>query len=202
MREISPAIGMTVDEWLSFAPEIKPRIMEIRRQKEAGERQRPSTVLLDRSGILAPQSRKSLLDKIAKLVDENYAGRSEMCQQFADLLNRVLSYLKFPSRGVMGVAIYYDAKGKELFRWNHAWVRAGEEVIDGNVDSLIENPVVPKQVNVRPYWGPISGVPGDRRLRENHGIALPADVDVDGTWWPELKEWVDTELTHPSIRFA
>jgi hypothetical protein len=78
-----------------------------------------------------------LLDRIAALVDEDYAGRSEMCQQFADRLLRALTYTQFPSRGVMGAAIYYNAKGKELFRWNHAWVRVGEEVIDGNVDSPI-----------------------------------------------------------------
>jgi len=42
MREISPAIGMSVDEYLNLAPEIRPLIAEIRRQKEAGERLRPS----------------------------------------------------------------------------------------------------------------------------------------------------------------
>ena len=41
MREISPAVGMSVDEYLELAPEIKPLIMEIRRQKETGERQQP-----------------------------------------------------------------------------------------------------------------------------------------------------------------
>ena len=202
MREISPAVGMSVDEYMNLAPEIRPLITEIRRQKEAGERLRPSAALVDRSRMLTPESRMRLLDKIAALVDENYAGRSEMCQQFADLLHRGLTYMQFPSRGVVGTAIYYDAKANEAFRWSHAWVRVGKEVIDGNVDSLVENPVIPKQLRVAPYWGPITEVPEGRRLRENHGAALPSDVDVDGTWWPELKAWIDVELLSPKVRSA
>jgi hypothetical protein len=202
MREISPAVGMSVDEYLNLAPEIRPLITEIRRQKEAGARLRPSAALVDRSRMLTPESRMRLLDKIAAQVDENYAGRSEMCQQFADLLHRGLMYMQFPSRGVMGTAIYYDAKGNEVFRWSHAWVRVGEEVVDGNVDSLVENPIVPNDLRVAPYWGPITEVPEGRRLRENHGAALPSDVDVDGTWWPELKAWIDVELLGLNVRSA
>jgi len=194
MREISPVVGVPVDEYLKLVPQIKPLIMEIRRQKEAGGRLRPSTSLIDRSQMLTKESREKLPDKVAALVDENYAGRSEMCQQFADLLHRALTYLQFPSRAVGGTAIYYDVQGKEIFRWKHAWVRVGKEAVDGNVDCLVENPVVPKQVGIAPYWGPIAETPGDRRLREDHGAGLPEDVDVDGIWWPELKAWIDQEL--------
>jgi len=195
MREISPAVGVSVDDYLKLMPDAMKRIvMEIRRQKQSGERLVPSTSLIDNSKMLTADSRRKLLDKIATLVDENYAGRSEMCQQFADLLHRALSHLQFPSRGVAGTAIYYDSNGNEVFRWKHAWVRIGEEVIDGNVDILAENPVVPKEVRVSPYWGPIAAVPADRRLREEHGAHLPADVDVDETWWPELKAWLDGDF--------
>lgn len=193
---------MSADEYLNLAPEIRPLILEIRRQKQAGERLRPSSSLVDRSRMLTSEYRIKLLDKVAALVDENYAGRSEMCQQFADLLHRALTYMQFPSRGVMGIAIYYDAEGKEVFRWNHAWVRVGEEVIDGNVDSLAENPLVPHQIRVAPYWGPITEVPEGRRLRENHGVALPSDVDVDGTWWPELRAWINVEFLSLSVQTA
>jgi hypothetical protein len=202
MREISPAMGMSVDECLNLAPEIRPLVTEIRRQKEAGKRLRPSAALVDRSRMLTPDSRMKLLDRVAELVDENYAGRSEMCQQFAELLHRALTHMQFPSRWVMGTAIYYGAKREEVFRWNHAWVRVGEEAIDGNVDSLIENPVVPKEVRVAPYWGPITQIPDGRRLREDHGAALPSDVDVRGIWWPELKTWIDVELLAQNIRSA
>jgi hypothetical protein len=84
------------------------------------------------------------LDKVAALVDENLCGRSEMCQQFAELLHLALSYLRLPSRPVVGLAIYFAANGREIHRWKHAWVRVGEEAIDGNVDCLSENPTVPQ----------------------------------------------------------
>jgi len=104
------------------------------------------------------------------------------CVQFANLLHRALNCLQFPSRGVVGAAIYYDGSGHEIFRWDHTWVRVGDEAIDGNVDSLPENPLVPSQVRVAPYWGPTTNMPQDRRLRENHGASLPPDVDVDRIW--------------------
>ena len=50
--------------------------------------------------------RKPLLDKVAALVDENLCGRSEMCQQFAELLDLALSYLRLPSRPVVGLAMW------------------------------------------------------------------------------------------------
>ena len=202
MREISPAIGMSVDEWMDLAvpPEIKGLIEEIRRQKRQGERKHPSASLIDRSTLLTKGDRERLLDKIAALVDENYVGRSEMCLQFASLVDRALTHLSFPSRAVVGTAIYYDPNGRETFRWRHAWVRVGNEAIDGNVDCLSENPLVPKSVEVAPYWGPISEVPADRFLREHHGEAVPSDVDVDDPWWPELKAWIDVEMLkkHPN----
>jgi hypothetical protein len=117
-----------------------------------------------------------------------------MCLQFADLLNRALTHLQFPSRPVVGTAIYYGPEDEEIWRWRHAWVRIDDEVIDGNVDCLAENPVVPKAVSIAPYWGPIATMPPDRRLREERGTALPPDVDVDDTWWPDLKNWLDNEF--------
>jgi hypothetical protein len=194
MREISPAVGMSVDEYLQLFPAIKPLVLAIRRQKEFGGRLRPSTSLIDHSQLLTKEFREKLLDKVAALVDENYAGRSEMCQQFADLLHRALTHLQFPSRGVIGTAIYYDAQGNEIYRWQHAWVRVGPEATDGNVDCLSENPAVPEQVRVSPYGGPVTQIPRDRRLREHHGELLPVDADVDEIWWPELKTWIDETL--------
>jgi hypothetical protein len=195
MREISPAVNVSVDDWVkSLAPEAKRIVEEIRRQKREGTRQRPSATLIDLSSIMTKTARDKLLDAVAALVDENYAGRAEMCLQFAALLDRALSHLKFPSRPAVGWAIYYGAKGEEIWRWRHAWVRIGDEVIDGNVDCLAENPLVPKAISVAPYWGPIREVPDDRRLREEHGTALPSDVDVDDIWWPELQQWIDGEM--------
>jgi hypothetical protein len=196
MREISPLSGISVDGYVKMLPAEARRIVEeIRRQKREGTRQRPSATLIDRSAVMTKPMRDKLLDAVAALVDENYVGRAEMCLQFAALLDRALSHLKFPSRPVIGTAIYYGAKGEEVWRWQHAWVRVGNEVIDGNVDCLVENPLVPKAVSVAPYWGPITEVPTDRRLREEHGSALRPDVDVDHIWWPELREWIDREMS-------
>jgi len=195
MREISPAEGISADEYVALLPAaIRQLVNEIRRRKQAGESLRPSGSLIDHSVLLTKEHRNSLLDAISALVDENYIGRAEMCLQFADLLNRALLHLHFPSRPVVGTAIYYDSAGKEIFRWTHAWVRIGDEVIDGNVDSLAENPVVPKSVCIKPYWGPIAQTPSDRRLTEKHGEGLPSDVDVDQIWWPELKALLDKDF--------
>jgi hypothetical protein len=200
MREISPRTDVSADDYVKRLPAETRRIVEeIRRQKREGTRQRPSATLIDRSAIMTKPMRDKLLDAVAALVDENYAGRAEMCLQFTALLHRALSYLKFPARSVVGTAIYYGAKGEEIWRWRHAWVRIGNEAIDGNVDSLAENPLVPKAVSVAPYWGPIAEVPADRRLREDHGAALPPDVDVDDIWWPELRSCLDVELLESDL---
>jgi hypothetical protein len=195
MREISPAINVSADEYLRTLPsQIRELIEEIRRAKRADQRRKPSTTIVDHSMLLSGAHRSKLLDTVAMLVDENLAGRSDMCLQFADLLYRAFVHLNFPARPALGLAIYFAPNGEELFRWNHAWVRIGDEVIDGNVDSLFENPLVPKTVSIAPYWGPIAQIPNDRRLRQDHGLILPPDTDVSDIWWPELKDWLDTEF--------
>ena len=77
------------------------------------------------------------------------------------------------------------------------WVRVGDEVVDGNVDSLSENPMVPKTVTISPYWGPVKEILSDRRLREDRNAALPEDGDVNNIWWPELRDWLDHEFLRP-----
>ena len=195
MREISPAAGMSPDEYLQLMvlPSDRQLVATIREQKSKGTRPSPSASLVDRSSVLERESRAALLDKVAGLVDENLSGRADMCLQFADLLHRALGHLGFPAQGILGTAIYYDA-GREIFRWSHAWVRIGREVVDGNVDSLFENPMVPSSVKVAPYWGPINETPLDRHLRQDKSLALPPDEDVEGTWWPDLVEWLDSDL--------
>src|SRR3989442_3550831 len=168
MREISPAENMSADDFLSLAPApVQERALRIRAEKRNGARPRPSARLVDRSKLLTRELRGRLLNAVAALVDENLFGRSEMCMQFADLLQRALVHLHLPARTVIGWAMYYS-DGREIFRWQHAWVRIGEEVIDGNVDSLFENPLVPQSVTVASYWGPIAETPADRRLREDY----------------------------------
>ncbi len=191
MREISPAESMSADEFLSLArAPVQERARQIRTQKREGSRPRPSASLVDRSALLTPKLRARILDAVAALVDENLFGRSEMCIQFAGLLQHALVHLDLPARTVVGWAIYYSG-GREISRWKHAWVRVGAEVIDGNVDCLFENPMVPQAVHIAPYWGPIAETPADRRLREDHGRKLPPDDDVSEVWWPELSASLD-----------
>jgi len=194
LREICPAFNASVDEFLSLAgPGHRKWVEGIRRQKRMDERPHPSSTLVDRSQVLIRTERHALIDAVADLVDENLYGRSEMCVQFADLLSRALQHLCIPARPVMGQAIYYVDR-QEAHRWPHAWVRIGTEVIDANVDSLGENPTVPKRVQLAPYWGPIAQTPPDRRLREDRGRPVPHDHDVSDIWWPELKSWLDTKF--------
>ena len=195
MREISPAQNATVEEFMTLLPEEIRRLVEsIRAQKLANERRFPSSNLIDGSSIADPRLRRELIDKIAALVDENFSGRSDMCRQFALLLAKALTKIGYPSRAVAGEAIYFNG-GKKIYSWPHAWVRAGGEVVDGNVDSLFEKPTVPPEVKVSPYWGAVSAVPNDRRLRQDHSKIVLEDPDVDNIWWPELEAWLTQRTT-------
>jgi hypothetical protein len=123
MREISPASNASAEEFYSMLPAAAQQLIaKIRDQKRRGIRPKPSTDLVDRSNLLTRSLRRDILDKIAELVDENLCGRAEMCSQFAELLRRSLDHLQLPARAVLGETIYYHA-GKEIFRWEHAWVR-------------------------------------------------------------------------------
>ena len=102
-----------------------------------------------------------------------------------------LNYVGLHANVILGTSIYYS-ENREIFRWQHAWVQSGREVIDGNVDILHENPAVPNSVNVAPYWGAINAIPKDRRLSPDKTRKLKkSDIDVSNIWRPELKTWLD-----------
>lgn len=195
MREISPAKNLSAEEYLAHyvPPQVRDLVRGIRAQKKAGTRPRPSTRLVDRSALLTAERRRALVDRVAALVGENLTGRSDMCVQFAELLERGLVHLELSARTVVGTARYFVG-GREVHRWRHAWVRVGGKVIDGNVDSLGENPLVPSTVDVAPYWGPIAGTPSDRELREHHGEQPGPDTDVSDVWWPDFRAALDAML--------
>ena len=194
-REISPALNASADEYVSLlAPPLQGLISRIRAQKESDSRTRPSTSLIDKSVMLTPGKRAALLDKVAELVDENVGGRSDMCLQFAGLLNLGLRHIGFNSFAVTGTATYLSAKGKRIHAWKHAWVRVGRELIDGNTDSIAENTVVPTGVSAAPYCGPIQDLPA-QRLLEQDGFQVDDDPDIRGVWWPDLKDWLEKDFT-------
>lgn len=190
MREISPSINYSVEEFFEqLSLSSRKIVKKIREEKIKGLRPLPSEKLIDCSTVLNSDFRKKLLNKVAMYVDENFAGRSEMCSQFASLMSLSLRNIGIQSREVFGKSHYYQ-NGKEVFVWEHAWVRIGKEVIDGNVDILYENPVFPSSIEVSPYWGVIDQVPNDRKLVENKTIIYPHDEDVNKIWWPELHQWL------------
>jgi hypothetical protein len=197
MREVHP-YNLDLEEVLRLEPKIRAMTLEIRRQKAAGERPKPSSSFVDKSKILTNSERQKLIDKIADLVDENHTGRSDMCQQFADLLCRALNKLGFSARVATGTVSYYDNKGNTIFRWppdGHDWVLVGDELIDGNVDCLSENPFLPKTIQLQAYWGPRTSVPSDRKFMENRGARTrESDSDVEKIWWPDLEEWIGKNL--------
>lgn len=195
MREVSPAIGITADEFLAtIAPEHRLIVERIRAEKMCGLRPCPSSSLIDKSSVLTPEIRRRILDKAACLVDENLFGRSEMCLQFAILVQRALAMLQIDSRVAVGTAIYSGDRRQELFRWEHAWVRIGTEVVDGNTDILFENPVVPGSVTIPPFWGDLAQIPADRRLREERGARVAEDEDVENLWWPDLETQIKSNI--------
>ena len=185
-REVSPSYDVSAEDFLQLLSAEELALAErVRAQKRAGERPVPSRSLIDRSSQLDARRRAELLDWIARMVDENVLGRSEMCIQFSALLQRALSALGLEGRVARGTAIYY-AEGREVFRWEHVWVRVGDEVIDGNADAMGESLAVPAAARAAPYWGPLAELPPSVRLRERWGAQVPYDRDVDTLWWPEL----------------
>ena len=190
MREISPAISHSCDEYLRALPQKSQELIAaIRSEKNRDVRPLPSSKLLDCSKTLDSDFRNALVDRVACLVDENLCGRSDMCQQFAYLISLALNEIGIANYPVSGTAMYY-AEGKEIFRLEHAWVRAGGEVVDGNTDILYENPAVLNGLEISPYWGLLSDMPSDRRLREGQRNFRLQDSDIDEIWWPELKLWL------------
>ena len=195
MREILPVANYLAREYIySLDAKKRQHIEDVRAQKVMGVRPRPSDKLIDRSESLDARSRAEILNRVAMLVDENIFGRSEMCEQFADLLRRSLNHFGLKARGIAGTAVYYSS-GKEIFRWGHAWVIVGGEVIDGNIDTLPENPFAPPNISIDPFWGAAGLIPKDRKLLvDPKRVFRTNDIDVLNIWWPELKDWLDKTI--------
>jgi len=194
LREVSPAENLTPSAYYgSLSPLGKMAVDRIRAQKRQGTRPRPSTTAILAGPPPSPDKRAELLDAIAALVDENLTGRSDMCLQFAELLARALRCRGHRARARGGWVNYPRGSGAE-FRWKHTWVEVDNiTLIDGNADSMAENPAVPADVRPAPYWGPIAEVPNDRSVPFGEGIPPPtreaAHVDVE-RWWNRLEAWL------------
>ena len=88
-----------------------------------------------------------------------------MCIYFAALVRHGLSLLGYQSVVEVGKATY--SMDGDTFEWDHAWVRTeSNDIIDGNVDAMHENPFVPDAINPNPYWGDANALPSDRTFRK------------------------------------
>jgi len=188
-NEVCPAENITVDEYVkTFVPDgVKERTLrKIRKQKAGGLRPLPSHRLTGDVDNPKINIRRTVVDEVAGLVDENLFGRSEMCLQFAALLARALSQMGIQAQAKVGQARYRQSNG-EWFTWRHAWVEYDDCIVDGNVDSMLENPVVPGGLDPAPYWGKRDEMPNDREFDFGGAESWGGDGDVD-TWWPRLRE--------------
>jgi len=146
------------------------------KQKADGNRPKPSEKLILKQSIIDDNTRKYLLDIVGYAVDYgNLTGRSDMCVYFAVLLTDALKYMDYPAKSMIGKATYSSTDNKNInFSWDHAWVILDNEVIDGNVDMMAENPSIPNDISPKNYWGPIDDLPRDR-------IFLPTK-EIDENW--------------------
>lgn len=190
--EVSPFVGAEADVVLANNPEAMARLRRIRRQKNLGQRSRPSDRLIISPSAADPDHRPALLDRIAELVDKNAFGRSEMCVQFAVLLGRALHAMGVEASAVHGAAKYRTADGDWKTWPDHAWVRtANDELIDGNIDSVVENPVMGEGLMPCSFWGPRSDCPDDRQFPDGELVVVdPSDVEDVENWWSQLDAWL------------
>lgn len=146
--------------------QVLSHLEKVQREKELGTRPKPSQRCIFGKSALPKAKRAELLDLVASLVDENWAGRSEMCIYFAVLLRDALRVIGISADAVWGEATYFHPDNPaHKFTWNHAWVLIWEEeIVDGNIDSIVENPALDSELEIQPYsfWGSVSQLPGDR----------------------------------------
>lgn len=128
-------------------------LAKIQAEKRTGRRQLPSLTLVSIGHRPRQKERDFLVDTCARLVDQNWAGRHEMCFYFAVLIRHGLGLLGYRAAVEVGKVRYL--MGGESFELSHAWVKTEfGDVVDGNADSLTENPFVPEGIEPKPYWGP------------------------------------------------
>ncbi len=163
--------------------EILDGIME---GKKTGNRPKPSSKVVLGESKFSDKLRSTLIDVVGNIVDQNWCGRSEMCVLFAILLSDTLNALGANAKAIIGKGTYYGSDKTE-FTWDHAWVLVDDEIVDGNVDSTVENPAVPDDIEPNNYWGKIYDLPEDRVLNEDK--AIDEDWVKQNTTYKILEEW-------------
>lgn len=166
-REIFGSFGLNPIIQSLYAKKIEKDVdsllKTIQEQKLSNFRPKPSSKLVSIGEVPDGGTKKFLVDVCAELVDENWAGRSEMCVYFAVLLRDALHLSGFHADVHLGKATYISLSDPlKTYTWDHAWVVYDNYIVDGNVDSIVENPMIPFGIEPSPYWGPSNMSPGDR----------------------------------------
>lgn len=180
---------------LSLPRKTRQIFEKIVHQKEKDERPLPSAKCILGTSRISQHIRLAILDLIALTVDENFWGRHEMCVYFAILLRDALSTFGHSAQAVLGSATYHSpVDRKKDFTWEHAWVVLDNEIIDGNIDSLIENPHVDPQSRIAPssFWGLQNEVPHDRTLVLREVISM--EYEKRNTTVEKLEQWRSSVL--------
>jgi len=204
-HEVSPKRNLSADEYvrqvvIPTGGQPLAELRRIRQEKAQGKRPLPSERMIGEASFPSREVQLKLVDKVAELVDENVFGRSEMCLQFAALLAKALTLLGCDATAKRGTALYRKLGG-DWFTWDHAWVEYGECVVDANVDSMRENPLVDKDVDPASFWGQRDRIPDDRRFEFASATSWPGDEDSE-YWWPRLEEWLRTEVSRSEMGVA
>ncbi|GGH46430.1 hypothetical protein GCM10008014_09090 [Paenibacillus silvae] len=167
----------------------------IRKQKIERNRPFPSDKLITNGEFLNPEDRKKVIDISAALVDQAYGGRSDMCIYFACLVRYALNLLGHEADVCIGDAKYSNNEVK--FTWEHSWVEFEEYIIDGNVDTMIENPAVPMRLDPKPYWGKAANMPTDRIFAINKKVSESEETEILDSayieWKHRLKHFLESQ---------
>jgi len=177
---------------LYSTPELRTKILEraikIEEDKLSGNRALPHDNSILGDSIIPTEIQEELLDIVAIIVDQNQFGRSDMCMQFAVLLSEALKEMGHDAEVATGRGVYNSSTDpSEKFEWDHSWVELGDEIIDGNVDSLPENPAVGFDTSIKPtsFWGAKSDLPIDRKLIKKDTLSYE-DLKLRD---PDLERW-------------
>lgn len=172
-------------------------LITIREQFKTNTRPMPSSYLISNGNLLNEDTRRRLLDYCAALTDKNPTGtgRSDMCIYFSCLLRYALRLMGYKAEVLIGNATFRE-NNKE-FSWEHSWVEYNDILIDGNADSMRENPYVPDGISPHSYWGEKQFIPSTREYNSKR-ILLASDeldeLDDDYLEWKrEIKRYLKQE---------
>lgn len=173
-------------------------IKMIRMQFESNSRPKPSSKLITNGSFLKQEDRIKLLDYCAYLVDKNptNTGRSDMCIYFSCLLRYSLRLLGYKAEVHIGLANFNN--NSQEFSWEHSWVMIDDVLIDGNADSMDENPYVPVEISPYSYWGTVDELPQGRAYVMKRKLLVSDELDeLDDdyiNWKVELKNYIKNEF--------